>query len=220
MSTGAFITYTFLLVAVLSLLLGLLISPELAFYFIILALAAMAVICLCVAAVSWPQSAPPTRRPLPMYPVAYIGDEFQRHRERILAIADLTVHAAGQTDYAAKQLTRNAIWELEAINREIQASQLPVEQQQHLRAQVTQAISRHSELLDIATQRSQQFLSDAIQTPLPRRSALQQLSDEINASLYKLNRFLWDTDAKVKQWAWNIDDTLNRPVDDIFRSRR
>lgn len=121
-----------------------------------------------------------------MTAVAPIPYEFQRQHERIAAIAALTVGVAGHTDDAVKQITRHAIAELGAINREIKRANLPPEQQQQLRDQVTAALSQHRELLAIATARSQQLLAEAIATPLPKRSVIKELSDGIDNTVHAL----------------------------------
>lgn len=121
-----------------------------------------------------------------MSAVANIAHEFQRQHERIAAIAALTVGVAGHTDEAVKHITRHAIAELEAINREIKRANLPPEYQQQLRDQVTVALSQHRELLAIATARSQQLLAEAIAAPLPKRSVIKELSDGIDNTVHAL----------------------------------
>jgi hypothetical protein len=111
--------------------------------------------------------------------------EWERQLNQIERIGSLTVKAAGQTNQTIKEVTRGAITELRAINTEIVSSNLPAAQQQQLRRQVSDALMKHERLLAIASQRAQQELMQATQ-PLPPRSGLEALSDEIDDALHAL----------------------------------
>lgn len=121
-----------------------------------------------------------------MSSVRTIEREFQHHSQRIERVNALARQLATETRANHAHLTRNALADLEAINRDIAQSSLPPAHKGQLQAQVETAMRRHAELLDQATQHAQAVLQHAAAQPLPQRTGLDDFVDSIDDTLHAL----------------------------------
>lgn len=118
--------------------------------------------------------------------------EYEAHLAHALAVYDAVTQVRTKTKAKRRQITRDAVKELEQISADISSSSISPEWKATLREQVLAAFSRHEELLAQADHAADFHLQHVVQQPVRvQPSAFGELADEIDQALGSISDALF-----------------------------